>query len=920
VQPFEEPEEHAKSLEAPSPEQDFALSLRHRALSLPTELPVTAGVSRPSESELRLEPTVAVSSKQSPAFTKVMFDFAWATFLSKNAVTPIHASLQHQLHSTQQNLIKKLTGHMDPLLLDVLSNQTPEGIFNTLIRRTKHQFNLECLRGLLLSLALNVHVKHFAENLLVDATIDGNLPLMEALVDSGVDVNARSSQEGAGDSADRKVTALHMAVYNRREDLIRYLLYHGADDWYARYKGANGYVDGSILDIVMEMGSLHEWTIDRPDQITTISCSILSVLLTFRSRTKDQPVQVLLRASRLAVLQNRIDLVHILFCHYPALLIEARSKPWLLLEAAATIHGTALFHALLSMGLYVNATDPRGYGSVMASAAAHSNMPLISVLLAAHVDINGLAFGHGEQDEGDTDIAVSEKKLSGIHGLGALHIAVLNGNERLIRLLLFHAANANQCCRIYPLQIAAWNGREDIVRLLIDHFADVNAITSSYSLESGFSPEGSGRAPIPTDLTPFRIAVLRGHTKVVEILSRNGATLVAGHPDEGLAVLCDAVAHGEVTLVKRLLAQATAMSRLTIRGGTRAMVLAARSQNNYIMEMLLEASFSPFDPIDPGCKGLEDIDDRHMFHSRESPFEIALEHKSTHQVRRFLSFPSEGLDKEQQLSRHRQLSAAYASALCSENTTLADAILEAGLDPDRIDQVMGSNYVQQRLHFALQHAAMSKHYDKVERLLKAGADPNSPNASTADTGRVWTPLQYAAADDNISLVKKLIVAGADVNAPATAIDGATALQSAVIKGNTELLELLVKAGANIDAPPGDYNGRTAIERAAEAGKHDVVNYLLEAGADIKGRNNTNYRRTIYRASKNGYAQLAFNIQEWKILQHGRQDCETIAKVMESMTPQELDFANEAAMMDYEARMRDYDSLDEEDVDESMAED
>jgi hypothetical protein len=40
--------------------------------------------------------------------------------------------------------------------------------------------------------------------------------------------------------------------------------------------------------------------------------------------------------------------------------------------------------------------------------------------------------------------------------------------------------------------------------------------------------------------------------------------------------------------------------------------------------------------------------------------------------------------------------------------------------------------------------------------------------------------------------------------------------------------------------------------------------------------------------------------------------------MESMTPQELDFANEAAMMDYEARMRDYDSLDEEDVDESTA--
>jgi ankyrin repeat protein len=414
------------------------------------------------------------------------------------------------------------------------------------------------------------------------------------------------------------------------------------------------------------------------------------------------------------------------------------------------------------------------------------------------------------------------------------------------------------------------------------------------------------------------LAIEKGHSKIIEILSRNGATTVASYPDEGLAVLCDAVADGNLTSVKHLLTEATPTIRHTVRDGARALVLAVRNKNTSMIELLLNAGVSPYDAVVPGHKGLEDIDDRFMFFAKESPFEIALENQNTDQVRMFLSFPVDALAEEQRLSCRRQLSTAYASALCSENTMLEHAILETGLNPDKVDQVMGANYIQQRLHFALQHAAMSKHYDKVDRLLKVGAKPNSPNASTADTGRVWTPLQYAAAHDKISIVRKLMAAGADVNAPATFIDGATALQTAASNGNTGILELLLKSGADINAPPGDYNGRTALEGAAEVGKLEIAAYLLNAGANVKGRDNSNYRRAIFRAWQNGHIQVANTIQRWKISHHGPQDCETIRKVMETMTPQELDFANEDAMRDYESRMRDYDSPEEEDDDEPMA--
>jgi ankyrin repeat protein len=502
VQPFEKLEKHADSLpacadantdseEAPSSEQDFALSLRHRALSPPVELPVTVVISRPSGSEMisqrnitvpRFECTFSIPSLQSSApdtssisFSKLMYEFVWAAFFSKDVFTPVRSSLQQQLHLTPQNPIKDLTSRMDPLLRHVISNQTnPDRIFNTLIRRTKDENDLLFLRGLLVSKALDVNLKHFAEKLLVDATIDGNLPLMEILVDAGVDVNARSIQEGAMDSGDRKVTALHMAVYNRREDLIKYLLCHGAHDWHAHYMGfAGGDIHGSVLDLVMEMGNLHEWTMNRPEQNVLISRSILEVLLTFRSRTRNQPLGMLLRASRLAILNDRIDMIHILFRHYPILLKEAQLKPWLLLEPAATIRGTALFEELLSMGLDMHAIDSRGYGSVMAAAASLPNMQLMTYFLAEHVDINGVAYGLGPSYDNENGtlsndrltLLSSEFNLEGLHGMAALHLAVSQQNEQLTRLLLFYAANSNQCCRLYPLQLATWKGHEGIVRL-----------------------------------------------------------------------------------------------------------------------------------------------------------------------------------------------------------------------------------------------------------------------------------------------------------------------------------------------------------------------------------------------------------------------------------------------------------------------
>jgi hypothetical protein len=75
--------------------------------------------------------------------------------------------------------------------------------------------------------------------------------------------------------------------------------------------------------------------------------------------------------------------------------------------------------------------------------------------------------------------------------------------------------------------------------------------------------------------------------------------------------------------------------------------------------------------------------------------------------------------------------------------------------------------------------------------------------------------------------------------------------------------------------------------------------LLEAGADIKGRTNRNYRRTIYRAWKEGHRALAQMVQNWKRHTYGDEDCEDIEVIVQSVTEDELNFASPAAKLEYE---------------------
>lgn len=794
--------------------------------------------------------------------------------------------------------LSKNVSHIDRDLIELAAEKlNSEKAVMITMSRAQNQDGLQALTYLLnlSAAASNTSLRNFAQRLFTAAVVAGNLCLVETLLDSGVNANTRMrlSAGSNGQNSDEinlnffrmhdrfsgsNVTALQIAVYNRREDMIRTLLRHGANDWHAQIQGSTGYVSGSILDMVIGLGNHEEWMVGKDEEIRSISYNILETLLHHGSGLIPGAQNMFLRALRHAVLQNRPDLVRLL-CKYCSSLLEiAKTRPWMLLEAASTLETPQMVDYLIEMRFSITSTTPDGLGSVVAAAAKHSNASLIDHLLRMNANVDGMAFGVHSSIDRQESANVLEEKLEDIRGLTALHIALQNNNETLTRLLLYHGADPTRCCMwqfehhsmLCPVQLVASCSNPRLRKMLFETGADGNRIVR----------------------------------KTFEHIKTKEASIETCRTAYWLDVVCDAILDGDLLRVEQLLADAKSLViEHNSQHGIRALVLATRQQNHDLTRIILGAGNNPFDRLDPGIEGLEDLDERIAFLDHESAFEQAVKLGQRTIIKAFVMFSTERLDKEQQISRRRQLATAYASAICDEDTELESVIRASNFDLKGIDQIMGPHYVQQRLHFALQHAAATEQYDKIERLLMAGADPNSPNRKPADTSGVLTPLHYAVKHENIGIVGKLLQAGADVNTPPYLIEGRTVLQLAASIGNLAIVDLLLDAKADVNAPPAAYKGRTAIEAAAEHGHFPIFHRLLGCGADIKGRDFLNFRRLFYRAEMNGHNALQ-GVALMELRMRGV-DLSVVHR-WKSITKNELDFASEAAKQEYEALLREYD--------------
>ncbi|HZF90736.1 ankyrin repeat domain-containing protein [Streptomyces sp.] len=123
-------------------------------------------------------------------------------------------------------------------------------------------------------------------------------------------------------------------------------------------------------------------------------------------------------------------------------------------------------------------------------------------------------------------------------------------------------------------------------------------------------------------------------------------------------------------------------------------------------------------------------------------------------------------------------------------------------------------------------AVRARRTEQVKRLLEAGADPGTREASSG-----LTVLMIAAGQADPATTGALIAAGADVHT-ADSRAGATALHKACQGGDLDVTRQLVEAGAFVDAVA-PTTGHTPLMDALWYKYPDLVEYLLDRGAGLK---------------------------------------------------------------------------------------
>ncbi len=165
-------------------------------------------------------------------------------------------------------------------------------------------------------------------------------------------------------------------------------------------------------------------------------------------------------------------------------------------------------------------------------------------------------------------------------------------------------------------------------------------------------------------------------------------------------------------------------------------------------------------------------------------------------------------------------SSELADAAMKRNTAAVRSLLQRKSDVNA-PQIDGTT--------ALHWAVRSDDLETADMLIRAGANVSAANRAGA------TPMQLAALNGNGAMVEKLIKAGADPNVALTQ-SGDTALMMASRTGKTDAINVLLDNGAKVNTKE-TWGGTTALMWAASERHWAAVKTLIDRGADVNSRSN-----------------------------------------------------------------------------------
>lgn len=170
--------------------------------------------------------------------------------------------------------------------------------------------------------------------------------------------------------------------------------------------------------------------------------------------------------------------------------------------------------------------------------------------------------------------------------------------------------------------------------------------------------------------------------------------------------------------------------------------------------------------------------------------------------------------------------AGFASAAVSE---VADAAMNGNKEAVRtlLQQKANVNAPQIDGTTALHWAVQANDLEMAELLIRAGAKVSAANRADA------TPMLLATINGNAAMIEKLIKAGADPNVPLSKA-GDTALMMASRTGKPDAVKVLLDHGAQVNAKE-TWGDTTALMWAVSERHPAVVKLLIDHGADVNAK-------------------------------------------------------------------------------------
>ncbi|KAI1262919.1 ankyrin repeat-containing domain protein [Xylariaceae sp. FL1019] len=215
---------------------------------------------------------------------------------------------------------------------------------------------------------------------------------------------------------------------------------------------------------------------------------------------------------------------------------------------------------------------------------------------------------------------------------------------------------------------------------------------------------------------------------------------------------------------------------------------------------------------------------------------------------------------------------AWVALADSDNLALARALCDIGQTNENFKQAIdatkryksfkghpdGKTIENLALYNPLLGAVRHHNKELVHLLIDMGVNVNEHNI---DLVRNRSPLQLATKLGDFDMVKLLLKRGADPNVPGASSRGATALQLAAIKGYLGIAMYLIEHGAEVNASPSRKHGRTVLEGAAEWGKIDMLELMLRNGALMTGSWRWHYIRAVKLATNEHFHTAARLLKE-----------------------------------------------------------